>query len=254
MSRTFLVSGHPGIDRRAADIPITLNSLRRCLRAGKHEISVRLATQYRIARSAAAINLISPDGNQYLFSRQTNGTLTNSSMPSLQGVVMTTNSSGQTIAALPRWNRLPVSALRGGLLSQLHHRPERQHRQSHCVPLNATVLRITQVTDPVGRSLNLTYNSTRTRYLRHRSDWPKGLLHLQHERHAGNRNGRERRRHQIPIRQPEPHDQHDRSARRGDVSEQLRRQRARIAAGSSPMAASIQFAYTLANPRSPPAR
>ena len=42
-------------------------------------------------------DLIRPDGNQFLFSRQKNGTLTNSSVPWLQGAVMTTTADGASL-------------------------------------------------------------------------------------------------------------------------------------------------------------
>ena len=61
-----------------------------------HEIQYAWQLNTGSPNSAAAINLIRPDGNQILFSRQANGTLTNSSLPWLQGAVMTTNPSGQT--------------------------------------------------------------------------------------------------------------------------------------------------------------
>ncbi len=51
--------------------------------------------------SAMAINLIAPDGNQYLFSRQANASLLNSTEPFLQGAVMTTNASGVTNLRYP---------------------------------------------------------------------------------------------------------------------------------------------------------
>ncbi len=108
--------------------------------------------------SAMAISLISPDGNQYLFSRQTNGTLTNSSVPSLQGVVMTTSASQATLR-YPDGTVYQFQAFAG--VSYLSSITDRYGNATTFVvaPMSGSTLRITQITDPVGRSLNLAYNA-----------------------------------------------------------------------------------------------
>ena len=108
--------------------------------------------------TAPAINLISPDGNQYLFSRQTNGTLTNSSVPSLQGAVMTTN-GGQTSLRYPNGTVYQFQSFVGvSYLSSITDRNGNTITMT-VLPMSGSTLRITQITDPVGRSLNLTYDS-----------------------------------------------------------------------------------------------
>jgi RHS repeat-associated protein len=109
--------------------------------------------------SATAINLISPDGNQFLFSRQSDGTLTNSSIPSLQGAVMSINSSGQ--ASLRYYNGTVYQFQTFAGVSYLASITDRNGNTINftVVQGSRTTLRITQITDPVGRSLNLTLDS-----------------------------------------------------------------------------------------------
>ncbi|HUB82251.1 MAG TPA: RHS repeat-associated core domain-containing protein [Bryobacteraceae bacterium] len=108
--------------------------------------------------SAAAIELIAPDGNQYLFSRQTNGTLTNSSAPFLQGAVMTTNASNVTTLRYPNGTVYQFQGFAG--ISPLYSITDRNSNTTTFTetPLNATAIRITKITDPVGRSLTLAYD------------------------------------------------------------------------------------------------
>jgi RHS repeat-associated protein len=109
--------------------------------------------------SSAAINLISPDDNAYLFSRQADGTLTNSTVPWLQGAVMTTNSSNnQTSLRLYDGTVYTFNVYRAvsALVSVADS-------NGNTVQLTETIMgpnvRITQITDPVGRSLTLSYDS-----------------------------------------------------------------------------------------------
>jgi RHS repeat-associated protein len=124
-----------------------------------HEIQYAWQLNTGSPTSAAAINLIRPDGNQFLFSRQINGTLTNSSIPSEQGAVMTTNSSGLTTLRYPNGTVYQFQPFAG--VSYLSSITDRNGNTTTLTvtPLNSTTLRITTITDPVGRSLNLTYNS-----------------------------------------------------------------------------------------------
>ena len=124
-----------------------------------HEIQYAWQLNTGSPNGAAAINLVSPDGNQFLFSRQTNATLTNSSMPSLQGAVMTTSSSGSTTLSFPDGTVYLFQPFAG--VSYLSSITDRNGNATTftVTPLNSTTLRITKISDAVGRSLNLTYNS-----------------------------------------------------------------------------------------------
>jgi RHS repeat-associated protein len=110
--------------------------------------------------TVAAIELIAPDGNQYLFSRQTNGTLINTTVPFLQGAVMTTNASGVTTLRYPNGNTYQFQAFAG--LSPLYSVTDRYSNTTTFTetPLNASIIRITKITDPVGRTLTLAYNAS----------------------------------------------------------------------------------------------
>jgi RHS repeat-associated protein len=109
--------------------------------------------------SASAINLDTPDGNQILFSRQTNGTLTNATIPWLQGSVMTT-SGGTTMLRYHNGTVYTFQA-ENSQISALVSITDRNGNTTTLTqtPISPTALRITQITDPVGRSINLTYDS-----------------------------------------------------------------------------------------------
>ena len=124
-----------------------------------HEIQYAWQLNTGAPNTAASIELIAPDGNQYLFSRQSNGNLTNSTAPNYQGAVMTTNSNGATSVRFSDGTVYQFQAFAG--VSYLASITDRNGNATTftVTPLNATTLRITKITDPVGRSLNLTYNA-----------------------------------------------------------------------------------------------
>jgi len=104
-----------------------------------------------------AINLIRPDGNQYLFSRQTNGTLINSSTPWLQGAVMTTTASATNLR-FREGTTFQFTDFRG--LYLLTSITDRNGNAITLTPAQINPPRIAQITDAVGRSFNLTYDSS----------------------------------------------------------------------------------------------
>jgi RHS repeat-associated protein len=109
--------------------------------------------------SATAINLIAPDGNQFLFSRQADSSLRNTSVPFLAGMVMTTNASGVTNLRYTDGTVYQFKAFAG--LSVLYSITDRNSNTTTFTetPLNASAIRITQIADPVGRTLTLAYDS-----------------------------------------------------------------------------------------------
>lgn len=108
--------------------------------------------------SAAAVNLIAPDNNRFLFSRQPDSTLRNSSVPWLQGSVMTTIASGVTSLRFHDGTIYQFQNFRG--VYYLSSITDRNGNTTTLTVAGVNPLQITQITDPLGRSLNLTYNST----------------------------------------------------------------------------------------------
>jgi YD repeat-containing protein len=120
--------------------------------------------------SAGVINLIMPDGNQWPFYSQPNGTYNNTTIPTLLGAVISNLSPYSTIygsgfGATLRWKDGTVYQFQPVLVGQ----PQIAFLMSITDP-NGNVItlarspsapnEIVQVIDPVGRSLNLTYDSS----------------------------------------------------------------------------------------------
>ena len=111
--------------------------------------------------TAAAVNLISPDGNQYVFNLQPDFTFTNSSIPWLQGAVMTAGPEGAP----------PLLRFRDGTVYEFQNFrgvyflgsiTDRNGNVTTITLAGINPPRIAQITDPVGRSLTLTYNGNST--------------------------------------------------------------------------------------------
>jgi RHS repeat-associated protein len=108
--------------------------------------------------AATVIKLIAPNGNRYAFARGTNGKLTNSTVPCLQGAVMTTNGA-QTSLQYPNGSTQQFQTFAGvSYLSSITD-PNGNTTALTVAPMSGSTLRVTQITDPVGRSLNLSYDS-----------------------------------------------------------------------------------------------
>jgi RHS repeat-associated protein len=107
------------------------------------------------------INLVTPDGNQFSFSRQSDGTFIETSTPRLLGAVLTVPSSG--VYNL-RWKDGTVYQFQpspqGPRLAFLTSITD-SNGNAISLNLNPSVPgQVIQITDPVGRSLNLTYDSS----------------------------------------------------------------------------------------------
>jgi RHS repeat-associated protein len=121
-----------------------------------HNYDYRLDTT--LPQNSATLNLIMPDGNRFSFVRQANGTLINSTVPSMRGAVITTAPDGT--AAL-RWKDgvvfrfVPGTFLLGSVLQSI------VDPNGNTVSLtrnSSQPAQITEVIDPVGRKLTLTYD------------------------------------------------------------------------------------------------
>jgi RHS repeat-associated protein len=107
------------------------------------------------------VMLIMPDGNQLQFTQQAGGTLVNTSVPSLAGAVITIPSGG--VYNL-RWKDGTVfkfqSPPTGTRVAFLNSITDTNNNVTTMVRGNsADPSQITQITDPVGRSLTLTYDT-----------------------------------------------------------------------------------------------
>ena len=130
------------------------------------------------------ISLIMPDGNQLPFTRQADGTLINSTIPMLRGVVLTTPSSdradlrwkdGTTFRFTPRDIGFRASTLEAiidanGNTISLVRNPSRPIQITEVVdPVGRRLRlsydpadRITSIVDPIGRTVQYTYNAQGT--------------------------------------------------------------------------------------------
>jgi RHS repeat-associated protein len=107
------------------------------------------------------LTLVMPDGNQFLYSETGTNTFTNSTVPSLIGSQITIPSTG--IYNL-RWKDGSVyqfTSIGGPLLAFLTSTADRNGHTTTLVRGNSSQpSQITQIVDPVGRALTLTYDST----------------------------------------------------------------------------------------------
>ncbi len=108
----------------------------------------------------AAVNLIAPDGNQYLFSIQPDGTLKNASMPFLQGAVLTPSSGGSTALRYANGTVYTFKSFSPTISNLISITDPNGNTTTFQWTQIVQVYRILQITDPVGRSINLTYDDT----------------------------------------------------------------------------------------------
>lgn len=131
------------------------------------------------------ITLVMPDGNQYPFTQQPNGTLTNSTIPFLRNAQITNPSSGvynlrwrggttyQFLAPStgPRIAYLNgITDANGNTITLLHGNSSSPVQITQAIdPVGRSLTliydssdRITSITDPIGRSVSYTYNSQGT--------------------------------------------------------------------------------------------
>ncbi len=107
-----------------------------------------------------AVNLITPDGNQFLMSRQPNGTFTNTALPFLKGAVL---SAGAGNTATLRWKDGSVYGFEAFLLFDLLRLTSITDANGNKITLTRNAVapaQILSITDPVGRSLALLWDSS----------------------------------------------------------------------------------------------
>jgi RHS repeat-associated protein len=109
-------------------------------------------------QSAANINLVMPDGNRFPFAKQPDGTLTNTTIPRFIGAVMTVQPDNSVDLRWKNgtvWHFVPISFQIGSLLASI------ADANGNTIGLTRNPSdpnQLTQVTDPVGRSLTLIYD------------------------------------------------------------------------------------------------
>ena len=123
-----------------------------------HNYSYELNT-VAVVQGLGVIWLVMPDQNQFPFNQQANGTFTNSTVPSLAGAVLT--NINNTVYNL-RWEngtvyQFQISSL-GALTAYLNSITDSNGNTVTLTLNQSQPLQITQITDPVGRSLNLSYD------------------------------------------------------------------------------------------------
>ena len=115
-----------------------------------------------VRSTSSVINLAQPDSRQIPFAAQGNGTYTNTSSPSYLGAVLSASGTGQYVL---RWKNgssqtYQTSAL-GGLAAYLVAMTDTSGNVTQIVRGNASQpTQVTQVINPYGRALNLTYDSS----------------------------------------------------------------------------------------------
>jgi RHS repeat-associated protein len=120
-----------------------------------HNYGFQLNT-FSFIQGQGFISLIMPDGNQFQFIQQPNGTLINTNIPSLQGAVLSSSSGNYVL----RWKDGSIYNFQSfGRVAYLSSMVDRNGNTTTLVRGNAAdPIQITQITDPVGRSLAFTYD------------------------------------------------------------------------------------------------
>ncbi len=113
-------------------------------------------------RGQGMINLVVPNGNQYPFSVQPNGTLTNSTTPAYSDVVITSPAANMYNLRFKNGITLQFqSPPTGSLIAYLNSITDANGNTVTLAHGNsASPDQVTQVTDPVGRSLTLAYDGS----------------------------------------------------------------------------------------------
>jgi RHS repeat-associated protein len=126
-----------------------------------HNYGYELDVSNLIRGTGTFVTLVMPDGNQFQFVQQGTNTFTNSTIPTLLGAVITSPSSGTYNL---RWKSGTVfqfqTTSQGILLTFLSSITDANGNTTTLVRGNASQpTQITQIIDPVGRSLTLTYDA-----------------------------------------------------------------------------------------------
>lgn len=114
----------------------------------------------RLSQNAAVVNLILPDGNRLPFTPNPSGTLTNSTVPSLEGAVLTPNGDGTAQIRFKSGTLLkfrPVDLLVGSVLDSI---TDSFGNRTNLSRDSSNLRRILEIVEPAGRKLRLTYDAS----------------------------------------------------------------------------------------------
>ena len=141
-----------------------------------HNYDYQINGGFNTLNAAQAINLINPDGSQYLFSRQPSGALVNTTVPSLLGAVMQTfpdNTASLrfkdgTVIRAPGFQlagQVTITDPNGNTITISRNPVNFQQIASIADPVGRQLQftydaanRITSISDPIGRTVTYTYN------------------------------------------------------------------------------------------------
>jgi RHS repeat-associated protein len=125
---------------------------------GNFNLNVRISSA--TPQTQATLNLIMPDGNRLPFVRQPSGSLICTTIPSMLGAVMSTSSNGASTIAFKdgtTFGFTPASFPVGSVLVSITD----PNGNTTAVARNpANPVQITSITDPAGRQLLFTYDSS----------------------------------------------------------------------------------------------
>lgn len=123
-----------------------------------HNYDLRLDTN--TPQNAAVVNLILPDGNRLPFTRNPSGILTNGTVPSLQGAVLTANGDGTAQIRFKSGTLLsfrPVNVLVGSVVESI---TDSFGNRTTLARDSSNLRRILEIVEPAGRKLRLTYDAS----------------------------------------------------------------------------------------------
>ncbi|HEY1525241.1 MAG TPA: RHS repeat-associated core domain-containing protein [Candidatus Angelobacter sp.] len=124
-----------------------------------HNYSYQLNT-FNFIQGQGFITLIMPDGNQFQFVQQPNGTFINTTIPALKGAVLTAAPPSFVMRYKDGATFTFQNPATGGRVAYLASIKDRNGNVTTMVRGNPNdPIQITQIVDPVGRQLNLTYDN-----------------------------------------------------------------------------------------------
>jgi RHS repeat-associated protein len=126
-----------------------------------HNYGYELDDSQIVRRTGTALKLVTPDGNQFPFNQVAKDTFINTTVPAYADVVITSPSLG--VFNMRRKDGTVYhfqTSSQGGMLAFLTSITDSNGNAITLTRNPADPFQLTQITDPVGRSLNLTYDSS----------------------------------------------------------------------------------------------
>lgn len=125
-----------------------------------HNYGYQLDVSNLLRGTGTFVTLVMPDGNQFQFAQQGSSSFVNTSIPSLLGAVITNTATGSYTL---RWKNGSTyqfqTSSQGALLAFLTGMSDANGNTITFIRGSVQPSQITQIIDPVGRTLNLTYDN-----------------------------------------------------------------------------------------------